>query len=71
MPDAYRGQKVLAYIVPKAGIAPSEALKQELLSHISNYCAKYALPREIIFRTELPRTPLGKVDYRALEEENT
>ena len=71
VPDAYRGQKVVAYIVPEAGIAPSEALKQELLSHISNYCAKYALPREIIFRTELPRTPLGKVDYRALEEENT
>jgi long-chain acyl-CoA synthetase len=31
--------------------------------------AAYALPKEIIFREELPKTLEGKVFYRKLEEE--
>ena len=31
--------------------------------------AKYALPREIRFRDALPKTLVGKVAYRVLEEE--
>ncbi len=27
------------------------------------------IPDEIEFRDELPRTPRGKIDYRALEDE--
>ena len=38
-----------------------------------DYCrkniAKYAMPREIEFRRELPKTLVGKVAYRMLEEE--
>ena len=68
IPDAYRGQKVKAYVVPMPGIAPSDALKQELLSYCAQHIAKYALPREMEFRTELPKTPVGKVAYRVLEE---
>jgi len=30
---------------------------------------KYMIPEEIIYRTDLPRTARGKVDYRALEKE--
>ena len=71
VPDAYRGQKVRAYIVPAPGVTPGQALEQELRAYAAYYLPKYALPREMIFRTELPRTPLGKVDYRALEKENT
>ena len=33
------------------------------------HIAQYALPREIEFRTELPKTLVGKVAYRLLEEE--
>ena len=51
------------------GIAPTQELKQELLAHCAQYIAKYALPREIVFRTELPKTLVGKVAYRVLEEE--
>ena len=67
--DAYRGQKIKAYVVPMPGIAPNEALKAELLSYCSEHIAKYAMPREIEFRTELPKTLVGKVAYRVLEEE--
>lgn len=71
VPDAYRGQKVVAYIVLQPGVTANTELKQELLAYAADSIAKYALPREIIFRTELPRTKLGKVDYRALEKEYT
>jgi long-chain acyl-CoA synthetase len=67
--DPYRGQQVKAFIVPKPGIAPTEELKQELLDYCKEHIAKYALPREIEFRTELPKTLVGKVAYRVLEEE--
>lgn len=67
--DAYRGQRVKAYIVPMPGVAPDEALRQELLAYCAEHIAKYAMPREIEFRTELPKTLVGKVAYRALEEE--
>ena len=67
--DEYRGQKVKAFVVPMPGIEPSEELKQELLEYCSHHIAKYAMPREIEFRTELPKTLVGKVAYRVLEEE--
>ena len=67
--DSYRGQKVKAYVVPMPGIEPTEALKQEILDYCKNHIAKYAMPREIEFRTELPKTLVGKVAYRVLEEE--
>jgi len=67
--DAYRGQKVKAYVVPMPGIAPTEELKQEILSYCAGRIAKYAMPRDIEFRTELPKTLVGKVAYRVLEEE--
>ena len=67
--DAYRGQKIKAFIVPAPGIEPSQELKQEILEHCSRHIAKYAMPREVEFRSELPKTLVGKVAYRVLEEE--
>ena len=67
--DEYRGQKIRAYVVPMPGVEPTEELKKELLSYCSSQVAKYAAPKELIFRTELPKTLVGKVAYRVLEEE--
>ena len=67
--DPYRGQMVKAYVVPMPGIAPTDALKQDILDYCSQHIAKYAMPREVEFRTELPKTLVGKVAYRVLEEE--
>ena len=67
--DEYRGQKIKAFVVPMPGVEPTEALKQEILDYCSGHIAKYAMPREIEFRTELPKTLVGKVAYRVLEEE--
>ena len=51
------------------GIEPTEELKAEILAYCKEHIARYALPREIEFRTELPKTLVGKVAYRVLEEE--
>lgn len=67
--DPYRVQRVKAFVVPMPGIEPTEALKQELLDYCSTRIAKYAMPREMEFRKELPKTLVGKVAYRVLEEE--
>ena len=67
--DAYRGQRVKAYVVPAPGVEPTEELKEEILRHCAQHIAKYAMPRELEFRTELPKTMVGKVAYRVLEEE--
>lgn len=67
--DDYRGQRIRAYIVPMPDVEPTEQLKRELLDYCGQRIAKYAMPREIVFRRELPKTLVGKVAYRELEKE--
>ena len=67
--DPYRVQRVKAYVVPMPGVEPTEELKAELMEYCSKRIAKYAMPREMEFRKELPKTLVGKVAYRVLEEE--
>lgn len=67
--DPYRVQRVKAYVVPMPGIEPTDALRREILDYCSEHIAKFAMPREVEFRTELPKTLVGKVAYRVLEEE--
>lgn len=43
--------------------------KKILLEYCEKHVAKYAIPREIKFRKDLPKTLVGKVAYRVLEEE--
>lgn len=69
VPDPYRMQKVKAYIVLKNGVPQSEQTKEQILAYCKKNIAKYAMPREIEFREELPKTLVGKVAYRKLEEE--
>ena len=65
--DPYKMQRIKAFVVLQPGIAPSEALKKELLAYCKERIVRYALPSEIEFRSELPKTLVGKVAYRELE----
>ncbi len=67
--DELRGQRVKAFVVPKGGMEPSADLEAELLEYCRKYIAKYACPRELEFRTDLPKTLVGKVAYKKLEDE--
>jgi long-chain acyl-CoA synthetase len=66
VPDPYRGETVKAYIVPKAGAQPSE---QAIIAFCREQMAPFKVPRQIEFRTELPKTPIGKVLRRVLVDE--
>ena len=67
--DPYKMQKIKAFVVLKPGNEPSDEVKRELLDYCRLHIAKYAMPYDIEFRTELPKTLVGKVAYRVLEEE--
>ena len=68
IPDPYKMQKVKAFVKLAAGVAPTDEVKQELMEHCRKFVAKYAMPYDIEFREELPKTLVGKVAYRILEE---
>ena len=69
IPDDYKIQKVKAYVKLAAGAVATEATRQILLEHCRRHVAKYAMPYDIEFRDEMPKTLVGKVAYRVLEEE--
>ena len=71
VPDPYKMQKVKAFVKPAAGVVPSEKVRDELMAYCRKNIAKYAMPYDIEFREELPKTLVGKVAYRVLEEEET
>lgn len=69
VPDPYKMQKVKAFVKLSPDAPKSEETKQELLNYCRKHIAKYAMPYDIEFRDELPKTLVGKVAYRVLEEE--
>ena len=68
--DPYKMQRIKAYVVLRPEFTPNEEVRQELFAYCREHIAKYSMPSEIEFRAELPKTPVGKVAYRVLEEEN-
>lgn len=69
VPDPYKIQKIKAFVVLKPGFEAGEAMKKQLLEYCSKHVAKYAMPYDIEFRQDLPKTLVGKVAYRVLEQE--
>ena len=66
VPDAYRGETVKAYVVLKAG---ETATSEEIRSFCKERLAPYKVPTQIEFRSELPKTNVGKFLRRVLVEE--
>ncbi len=69
VPDPYKVQKVKAFVMLKPGYEPNDETKQNILAYCKKNIAKYAMPYDIEFRESLPKTLVGKVAYRVLEEE--
>ncbi|MGM8215547.1 long-chain-fatty-acid--CoA ligase [Bacillaceae bacterium W0354] len=66
IPDPYRGETVKAYIVLKAG---SKVTEEDLNKYCRENLAAYKVPRIYEFRTELPKTAVGKILRRKLVDE--
>ena len=69
VPDSYKMQRVKAFVMLKPGVPSNDKTREDILAYCRKRIAKYAMPKEIEFREELPKTLVGKVAYRVLEEE--
>mgnify|MGYP000640413488 CR=1 FL=1 len=69
VPDPYKMQKVKAFVKLAQGVPATEETKQVLLAYCRKNVAKYAMPYDIEFKEDMPKTLVGKVAYRQLEEE--
>jgi len=66
VPDAIRTELVKAFIVPKPGVVPTDALAAEIQRWVRERLAAHEYPRLIEFVTEMPMTATGKVMRRVL-----
>ncbi len=64
--DRYRGETTKAYIVLTEG---ESMTKEEVIEHCKANLAPYKVPKLVEFRSELPKTMIGKVLRRMLREE--
>ena len=67
VPDPYRGETVKAYVVLKSG---ETATVDELKAFCRLHLAPFKVPTAIEFRTDLPKSLVGKVLRRVLVEED-
>jgi 3-oxocholest-4-en-26-oate---CoA ligase len=65
VPDDRFVERVAAIVQPRPGAAPS---LEELQDHARDTLAGYKLPRQLLLAETIPRTPVGKPDYRAAKK---
>ena len=62
-------QKVKAFVKLNPAYPANDETRQMLLDYCRKHIAKYAMPYDIAFKEDMPKTLVGKVAYRVLEEE--
>jgi acetyl-CoA synthetase len=67
-PDPVRGEILVAFVVPRNGVEPSDDLTKELQELVKKRFAAHAFPRRIYYVDSLPKTPSGKIQRFALRE---
>jgi long-chain acyl-CoA synthetase len=70
VPDPAQVERVKAYVVLKEPSRAGQAMREALIEDCRRQLIKWSCPRDVEFRRELPKTRVGKVDYRALMREN-
>lgn len=69
VPDALRGLVVKAFIVPAPGQTPDEPTAVSIQDHVRRQLSQHEYPRLIDFVADLPRTPAGKINRKALRDQ--
>ena len=65
VPDAHRGEEVLAIVAPKTG---AELDPEEVRAFAAERLAAFKVPRRVEVEPELPKTPTGKIAKPPLRE---
>jgi acyl-CoA synthetase (AMP-forming)/AMP-acid ligase II len=63
VPDEEFGQRLVAYVVLRPG---SELAEADVQAYVRANLARFKVPREVVFVTELPRNATGKIVKREL-----
>jgi acetyl-CoA synthetase len=66
--DAQTGQAIVAFVTLRAGAEGSPEMMQELRQHVGKKIGKIAMPANIVFTPELPKTRSGKIMRRLLRD---
>ncbi len=66
IPDEYRGETVKAFVVPKPGEILTE---DDIIGFCREKLAAYKSPKIVEFRTELPKSAVGKILRKVLRDE--
>jgi benzoate-CoA ligase len=70
VPDEVIGQRICAYIIPRPGHEPCDALAADIAGDVRQKIALFKIPKEFVFVDALPRTATGKLMRRELREQN-
>ena len=63
-----KGQALAAFVTLKEGHTPTDALREELKSHVAKKIGALARPDDILFSADLPKTRSGKIMRRLLKD---
>ncbi|RLG91939.1 acetyl-coenzyme A synthetase, partial [Candidatus Bathyarchaeota archaeon] len=63
-PHEIKGEAIVAFVVLKEGVQPSEELRKELREHVAAEMGKIARPDEVWFVKDIPKTRSGKIMRR-------
>ncbi|HLI28150.1 MAG TPA: acetate--CoA ligase [Chloroflexota bacterium] len=63
-----KGQAVAAFVTPRAGTTPNDALAEELREHVAKKIGAIARPDRVFFTAELPKTRSAKIMRRLLRD---
>ncbi len=66
--DPITGQAIVAFVTPRSGHAPNDALTAELREHVTQAIGPIARPKKIYFTSELPKTRSAKIMRRLLRD---
>jgi long-chain acyl-CoA synthetase len=69
VPDEKQVERVKAFVVLRDPDLAGAQMERDIIEHCRKDLIKWSCPREVEFRSELPRTLVGKIAYRVLEEE--
>jgi len=64
VPDDYRGEVLVAYVVAQGTAVSSD----DVLNYLARHLVKYKWPARIVWVAQLPKTPVGKVDKKQIRE---
>lgn len=66
-PDPLRGEIIKAFVTLRKGFTQSPELEEDIKNFVKKRLAGHAYPREIEFRSSLPKTRSGKIVRRLLK----